>query len=126
NFWSIYRSPLMLGGNLPENRELELKLFTNDEVIAVNQHGENPKQLYKKDNSMVWVSNVSGSKDLYVAMFNIGNDAKDVLVDFTSLNIKGKATVRDLWKKAELGLFKKQYSQKINAHGSVLLRLSVK
>jgi alpha-galactosidase len=33
-FWSIYRSPLMIGGNLPENRELELKLFTNAEVLG--------------------------------------------------------------------------------------------
>src|SRR6188472_3017045 len=54
-FWSIYRSPLMLGGNLPENRDLELKLFTNDEVLAVNQQGVNPRQLYKKEGSMVWV-----------------------------------------------------------------------
>jgi hypothetical protein len=124
NFWCIYRSPLMLGGNQPENRDIELKLFTNDEVLAVNQHGENPKQLYKKDGSMVWVSTVSGSKDLYVALFNIGNVAQDVVVDFESLNIKGKAGVRDLWKKADLGVFKKRYSQKINPHASVLLRLS--
>ena len=34
----------MLGGNLPENRDFELKLFTNDEVIAANQNGKDPKQ----------------------------------------------------------------------------------
>jgi alpha-galactosidase len=124
-FWSIYRSPLMLGGNLPENRELELKLFTNAEVLTVNQHGENPRQLYKKDGSMVWVSNVAGSKDLYVAMFNIGDEAHDVVVDFASLKIKGKVAVRDLWKKEDLGSFKKKYAQKINSHGTVLLRLGV-
>jgi hypothetical protein len=56
----------MLGGNLPENRDLDLKLFSNDEVIAVNQHGENPRQLYKKDGSNEWVTNVIGSKDVYV------------------------------------------------------------
>jgi alpha-galactosidase len=26
-FWCIYRSPLMLGGNLPENRDIETRLF---------------------------------------------------------------------------------------------------
>ncbi len=126
NFWCLFRSPLMLGGNLPENRELELKLFTNDEVLAVNQKGENPKQLYKKDGSMVWVSQVSGSKDLYVGMFNISDSAHDISVDFASLKLKGKVTVRDLWKKASVGEFKKMYAQKINPHGSLLLRLSVK
>lgn len=126
NFWCLYRSPLMLGGNLPENRELELKLFSNDEVLAVNQQGENPRQLYKKDGSMVWVSNVAGSKDLYVGLFNIADAAQEVSVDFASLGLKGKLVVRDLWKKADLGLFKKKYAQSIPAHGSVLLRLTVK
>jgi hypothetical protein len=126
NFWCIYRSPLMLGGNQPENRELELKLFTNEEVLAVNQQGENPKQLYKKDSAMAWVSQVAGSKDWYVGLFNIGESAKDIAIDFASVGLKGKVTVRDLWKKADIGVYKKQYIQKVNAHGSVLLRLIIK
>ncbi len=126
NFWCIYRSPLMIGGNLPENRDIEKKLFTNEEVLAVNQHGENPKQLYKKDGSMVWISNVQDSKDIYVCLFNIADSAHDVVVDFASLGLKGKVVVRDLWKKADIGSFKKQYKQTINAHGSILLRLSSK
>ena len=124
NFWCLYRSPLMLGGNLPENRELELKLFTNDEVLAVNQQGKKPRQLYKKEGSMVWVSQVSGSKDYYVGLFNISDTAKSVAVDFASLKLKGRIKVRDLWKKADLGEFKKGYAQKINKHGSVLLRIA--
>ena len=124
NFWCIYRSPLMIGGNLPENRDLELKLFSNDEVLAVDQQGESPRQLYKKDGSMVWASHVAGSKDWYVGLFNIADDTHDVSVDFSSLGLKGKIKVRDLWKKADIGVFKKKYAQKINLHGSVLLRLS--
>lgn len=123
SFWCMYRSPLMLGGNLPENRDIENKLFTNDEVLAVNQHGENPRQLYKKDGSMVWISNVQGSKDIYVALFNISDTAHDVAIDFASLGYKGKTSLRDLWNKKDLGAFKKTYSQAINAHGSALLRL---
>jgi hypothetical protein len=123
-FWSIYRSPLMLGGNLPENRELELKLFTNDEVLATNQKGENPRQLYKKDGAMAWYSHVQGSQDIYVALFNIGDNPKSVAVDFTSIGLKGKVTVRDLWKKQNIGTYKTKYQQNINTHGAALFRLS--
>ena len=123
-FWSIYRSPLMIGGNLPENREIEVKLFTNDEVLAVNQKGENPRQLYKKDGSMVWISNEQGTKDLYVALFNIGEDAHEVSIDFSSLGLKGKVGIRDLWQKKDLGSFKKGYKKMINAHGAVLLKIN--
>jgi alpha-galactosidase len=126
NFWCIFKSPLVLGGNQPENRELELKLFTNQEVIGVNQLGENPRLLYKNDSSMVWVSNISGSKDLYVGLFNIGENNQDVKIGFSILGIKGKVLVRDLWKKADIGLYKKTYSQKLNKHSSILLRLAAK
>lgn len=123
NFWCIFRSPLMIGGNLPENRELEKNLFTNEEVIAVDQHGANPRQLYKKDGSMVWISNTEDGKGLYVAMFNIADTAHDVSVDFAMLGLKGKIVVRDLWKKADIGTFKKDFTQKLNPHASLLLRL---
>ena len=125
SFWCIYRSPLMFGGNLPENRLLENNLITNEEVIAVNQQSENPKQVYKKDGRMVWMSHVKGSKDFYIGMFNIAGYAHKVSIDFSRLGIKGKVSARDLWKHAELGLFKKQIRQMINAHGCLLLRLKV-
>ncbi len=125
-FWSIYRSPLMIGGNMPENRELELKLFTNDEVLKVNQQGQNPRQLYINDSVAVWVSNVPDSKDLYVAVFNIGTNAANFKIEFKQLGISGKAGIRDLWKKIDLGIFKKECVQKINGHGAFLARISVK
>lgn len=126
NLWCIYKSPLIIGGNLPENRELELKLFTNEEVLAVNQEGENPKELFRDDNTIIWTSHIPGSTDMYVGLFNIGNNANVVSLKFPLLGIKGKVGVRDLWKKMNVGVFKNEYTQKLNAHGSVLLRVSSK
>ncbi len=123
-FWSIYRSPLMIGGNLPENREQELKLFTNNEVLVVNQHGTNPRQLYKNQHAMVWYSHVPGSKDLYVALFNLDDEQQNVSVDLASLGLKGKIIVRNLWAKKDVGVFRQKYQEKINTHGAALLRLS--
>ncbi len=123
SFWCIYKSPLILGGNLPENRELENDLITNEEVLAVNQNGENPTQLYKKGGSMVWISHIPGSKDVYVGLFNIADKSHGVSVDLSQLGVKGKVVIRDLWQKKDLGKFKKRYSQMINAHGCALLRI---
>jgi hypothetical protein len=123
-FWCIYRSPLMLGGNLPENRPLELKLFTNNEVLAVNQQGRHPRQLYKKDSSMVWYAQAGNSNDLYVALFNLDDHAKEIAVDFAALGLKGKIQVRDLWNKTTTGSFRGSCRQKINTHGAALFRFS--
>ncbi|TSD67065.1 glycoside hydrolase family 27 protein [Inquilinus sp. KBS0705] len=122
-FWSIYKSPLMLGGNLPENRALELKLFTNAEVLAVNQKGANPRQLYKRDGAMVWYSQLPGTKAIYVALFNIADKPQIISVDFNEVGIKGNVSVRDLWKKLNIGKYQKSYQHNINAHGTVLLKL---
>jgi alpha-galactosidase len=124
-FWSIFRSPLMLGGNLPENRPFELQMFNNSEVIAVNQQGEDPRELYRKDGHMVWYSHVQGSKNIYVAMFNLGETSGNVSVPFAALGLKGKVKVRDLWKKQDVGTFSKSYQQQINLHGAALFKLSV-
>ncbi|MBC7904858.1 MAG: glycoside hydrolase family 27 protein [Gemmatimonadaceae bacterium] len=124
NFWCIYRSPLMLGGNLPENRELELKLFSNEEVLAVNQQGANPRQIFKDSSTMIWMSDAGKEKDFYVSVFNIGNTAEIISLEFRSLGINGKVTVRDLWQKKDIGSFSKKYSTRLNAHGSVMLRVT--
>ena len=123
-FWCIYNSPLMLGGNLPENREQELKLFTNEEVIAVNQTGETPRQLFKTDSSMAWYSHVSGTKNIYLALFNLKNDSSLVSVNLESLGIKGKISIRDLWKKEDLGSFKKGFNSSLEKHSAGLFKLS--
>jgi len=124
-FWTIFRSPLILGGNLPENREQELTLFTNDEVLAVNQHGTDPRQLYKTKDAMVWYSHVPDSKDIYVALFNLDGQSQEVNVDFASLGLKGNIAIRDLWEKKNIGTFKKGYKKAIATHGAALLKLSL-
>jgi hypothetical protein len=123
-FWSIFRSPLMLGGNLPENKPFELSLFNNSEVLAVNQQGENPRQLYQKDGKMIWYSHAHDSKDVYVAMFNLSDQTQDVDLSFASVGLIGKITVRDIWKKQDVGILKQNFHQQINKHGAALFKLS--
>jgi hypothetical protein len=123
-FWSIYRSPLILGGNQPENRESEMKLFTNDEVLAVNQQGSNPRQLYKTDSAMAWYSNAPDGRSVYVALFNLDEDKQLLKLELSSLGFKGKVSVRDLWNKRTVGKFNGQYQTVVNRHGAVLLKLS--
>ena len=124
-FWCIYKSPLMVGCNLPENREIERKLLTNDEVLAVNQSGQSPKQLYKNDQCMAWYSKIPNSKDVYVAMFNISDSQQDASIDFASLGLKGKVLVRDLWKHQNLGTFNGTYNKSLNKHASAIYRLKI-
>jgi hypothetical protein len=69
--WSIGRSPLIFGGNLPKNDAFTLSLLVNDEVIAVNQNSVNNRQLFNTNHQVAWVADVPGTKDKYVAVFNL-------------------------------------------------------
>ncbi len=122
-FWSIYKSPMILGGNLPETRPQELKLYTNKAVIKVNQEGTNPRQIFKDSTEMIWISDVPNSKDKYVAIFNIGDTDNNIPVDFSKLGITQKVTLVDLWAQKELGSYEKEYNARIKKHGAMLLQL---
>jgi len=124
--WCIAQSPLMMGGNMPANSLFVEALLTNNEVLAVNQNAYSAKQLYRKDNQVVWTSKIPGSNDIYVALFNTGNAKSPIAVSFAELGIKGKVTVRDLWEKKEVGSFSKSFSSDVNSHGAKLFRFSVK
>ena len=66
--WSIARSPLIIGANMPENDEFTLSLLTNDEVIAVNQNSTNNKQVSNQNNHIVWIADVPDSNHKYLAI----------------------------------------------------------
>jgi hypothetical protein len=51
-------------------------------------------------------------------------DRSPVAVSFADLGISGKAQVRDLWKKEELGAFTNSFSREIPLHGAGLYRVS--
>ena len=46
--WSIIRSPLILGGDVPTLDSATLALLTNPEVLGVNQQGRSPRQVLER------------------------------------------------------------------------------
>jgi hypothetical protein len=68
--WAMSRSPLMMGGDLTKSDDWTLSLLTNDEVLAVNQHSQNNRQLFNRSGNVAWIADVPNSKDKYLGVFN--------------------------------------------------------
>jgi len=122
--WSIFRSPLMFGGDLPSNDAFTLSLLTNDEVLAVDQHSTEDHELFAEGNTVAWVANVPNSPDKYLALFNLDDHAPATIsVKWTQLNLHGKCAVRDLWQHKDLGDSEGEVSVEVRPHGARLLRI---
>ena len=65
----ICRSPLMFGGNLPDNDKFTLNLITNDEALAVLNKSKNNRLLFQDGGKIAWIADASDGKDKYVALF---------------------------------------------------------
>ena len=128
--WSIFRSPLMFGGDLPGNDAFTLALLTNREVLQVNQHSSGNRPLFERDGHIAWIADDPDSSDKYVALFNttpVGAStamAGEISVSFDEIGVSGRANIRDLWKHADLGSFSASFSATIPKHGAVLYRIS--
>ena len=101
--WSIARSPLMFGGNLPDNDEFTLGLITNAEALAVNQKATASKELFTRGNQVAWVADMPGDRAKYLAVFNIGDAGEDIPVQWAELGLPANCQVRDLWAGRNLG-----------------------
>ncbi|MCO6046543.1 NPCBM/NEW2 domain-containing protein [Aeoliella sp. ICT_H6.2] len=84
SLWAIGRSPLIFGGDMTKLDDFTLHMLTNPEMLEVNQHSTNNRQVSRKDNLIVWTADVPDSPDKYVALFNAQSMGQNL--DFTSAN----------------------------------------
>ncbi len=96
--WCIFRSPLMFGGDLRENDQFTLDLLTNTRLLDMHKHGRKARQVYRKDDLVVWRSQTKDGK-VYVAMFNIGEKSQKYKLRFKDIELpgKGKYPAADVW-----------------------------
>ena len=123
--FAIFRSPLMFGGNLPDNDDFTLSLLSNREVLNVNQKSVNGKQLFNKNDLIAWTADDPEKGDKYLALFNTTDSlgTAGISVDFLQIGLKGTHIVTDLWSGEKLGSISNRFSAKINRHGAGLYRI---
>jgi hypothetical protein len=103
--WSITRSPLIMGGNLPHNDDWTTSLLTNPEVIAVNQHSTYNRPLLTTNATVIWSAKPEDGKGHYLAIFNRGESVQDINLGWNEVGlVLGRAySLRDLWEHKDLG-----------------------
>lgn len=123
--WSIFRSPLMMGGELTKNDDSTLSLLTNDEVLHLLKHSYGAKQIERSENHAIWLSHDTDSKNKYLALFNLSNESRKLSIALATLDIMSEIALRDLWLHTELGTTSTVIEAEIPAHGAAMYKLAL-
>ena len=104
--WSIFRSPLMIGGEMTGFDEFTMKLLTNEEILKMHKNVRHSHQVWRREingvEHIAWMG-VSAEGGLYVAIFNAGEEDSKVSVALDELEIYNEVTGYELWSGAPVG-----------------------
>ena len=120
--WCIFRSPLMMGGILPEADEWTLSLLTNAEVLSVQKFGANPQQIIFNEKEAIWKNDAPDGK-INLALFNLSDKKRKVICPLSELNFQ-KAAVFNLWNKSDAGTVTEEITAEVPPHGAALYRIT--
>ena len=118
--WSITRSPLMMGGDLPTSGVETLALLTNRGVLEVNANATSPAEKLRTADHLVWTADLD--RDLVVAVFAIADDPVELAIGVDELGLEGSIAGVELWSGDAVAVQAGQVRLDLPAHGAALIR----
>lgn len=122
--WTIFRSPLMMGGALVDLDDVTTALLTNDAVLDVLRHGCESKQAKREGDLVVWTAgDARDDRVRYAAVFNLGDAALPVTLNLAELGLPA-ATAVDLWSGEGVAIGPGLVTAALEPHACLYLKLA--
>jgi len=124
SLWCLLAAPLIAGNDLTHMSPETTAILTNPDVIAVDQDplGVEGHRVWEQGPLEIWMKPLAdGSKA--VGLFNREQSTIKITVKFNQIGIGGRAAVRDLWARKDLGVFDDSFSADVHQLGGVLIRI---
>jgi len=115
--WAMFKSPLMIGGDLMDLDEATLSLLTNKEVLDLDQYSLGGHQVYCENNCIIWSAEKGGST--YLAVFNIGDET----LSYTLETAPGTDDIKEIWSQNLFFPSGGKCDLEIPAHDVMLLKI---
>lgn len=124
SLFAIVRSPLMIGAELSITDEFTFSFLTNPEVLSVNQHSTNTRNLFLHEDSAAWAADIVNSAEKYIALFNLSDVNSVIPIQLSDLGFSSDCQIRDLWHRGDLpGRFTGTFAPILPAHSGRLYRI---
>lgn len=101
--WCIFRSPLMIGADLPQLDDFTAKLLTNKAVLSLTKENSGSFLVSRSENHAVWAQpgekHDRGGKGWTFAFFNLGEEEAEVCALWEDAGIEKPvvSSARNLW-----------------------------
>lgn len=124
--WCVFRSPLMLGAELPKLDEWTKSLLTNKKVLRLLSHSHGAKQIMRNKEQAVWLTKDTEEAAYYLAVFNLTDKVRKISVAAEEIELdtfKGK-TFEELWNGEIIQGFDNSFETEVSVHGAKLYKIT--
>lgn len=126
--WSIFRSPLMIGGEMTSFDEFTMSLLTNEGILKMHKNARHSHQVWRRvingNEFILWTAaDIDGGG--YFAVFNAGENGGCVKFDLADLEAGERLSCTELWS-GENADFDKTAEIFVPSHGAKAYRFAVK
>lgn len=122
-FFTIFRSPLMFGGDMPSLDGFTRSLLTNKAVLKMHRESTGVRQLQQQDGKVVVVADNAKTREKYLAIFNLNELPARVQVPLAEAGIRKKVKITDMWSGKKIGKIAHTVTVELPPHASVLYSL---
>ena len=131
SLWSIFRSPLIIGGDMTGFDDFTMRLITNEGILRMHRNARNAHQVWRRPESksehILWTaSNAEGGS--FAALFNTGEEECRIKLDLSELEIDSPdIRITDLWSGGRVKTETANGNQAVyvttKPHGAVVLEI---
>ncbi len=136
SYWALYPSPLFLSCNLADLNDFSLRLFGNEEIIAVNQDRLGKPAVRVKESRFPPLSAERPQRNsrvharpladggLAAGFFNLSDQEDQVSISLAELGLTGTVAVRNLWRRTDLGRMDINITLTVPSHGAQMIKIT--
>ncbi len=123
--WCIMSSPLILGNDPRHMSPQVLDMVTNKDAIAIDQDPtEQGTRIKVRGNKEIWAKQLSDGRHAVLLINRSKKKAQNITLKLIRLGITGKAQLKSVYGKENIGTFSQSFTRKIPPQSGLFLLVS--
>ena len=120
--WSIFRSPLMIGGEMTRFDDFTMGLITCNDILKMHSNARNShpvwRRVYNDCEYILWTATAADGGN-YIAIFNAGDSDGSIEIDLRDIELYDSVTnVTELWSGTCYNCDGNIINVSVNSHGA--------